>query len=105
MDERFYIKLINWLNRDKAIYFYQSSQWRKMRRLCFERDNYECQRCKDDGKFSQAEVVHHIEHLKHNPLRALDMTNLISLCNVCHNKVHPEKLPNHQPKFTNLERW
>lgn len=32
--------------------------------------------------------VDHIEELQHNPRRALDITNLRTLCNDCHSKRH-----------------
>jgi 5-methylcytosine-specific restriction enzyme A len=36
-------------------------------------------------------MVHHIEELSDKPELALNEDNLISLCNSCHNKEHPEK--------------
>ncbi|MCY8126047.1 HNH endonuclease [Bacillus spizizenii] len=33
-------------------------------------------------------MVHHIEEYADNPDRGLDMDNLVSLCNSCHNKRH-----------------
>ncbi len=57
-----------------------------------KRDNYECQKCKEKVKYSKADCVHHIIHLKDNPYLALESSNLISLCNECHNLEHPEKL-------------
>ena len=87
--------------------FYTSTPWLHKREDILRRDNFECQMCKKRGKFHVAETVHHIKHLKEYPSLALDDDNLISLCNACHNIVHPEKgLKNQSSKrFINKERW
>jgi len=71
--------------------FYKSKAWEKCRQYVLVRDNYLCQYCLEKGKLTPADMVHHIEELKDNPEKALDPDNLISLCNTCHNKEHPEK--------------
>ena len=38
-----------------------------------------------------ADMVHHIKERTEYPELALTLENLISLCNACHNKEHPEK--------------
>ncbi|SET55818.1 HNH endonuclease [Natronincola peptidivorans] len=87
--------------------FYKSIEWIKKRAEILLRDNNECQKCKKKGLFSLAECVHHIKHLKSHPELALTDSNLISLCNACHNEEHPEKLKKIEPKkkFSNEERW
>ena len=99
-------KLLGYIKQGLYIKFYQSPEWRAKRRDIFRRDNYECQRCKRQGKFSPGECVHHIKHLKDYPMLGLDDDNLISLCNPCHNIEHPEKLIVAEPhRFINEERW
>lgn len=39
----------------------------------------------------RATMVHHIEPLEKRPDLALDLDNLVSLCDDCHDKAHPEK--------------
>ena len=39
----------------------------------------------------QATTVHHIKHYDEYPELALNNDNLISLCEACHNNMHPEK--------------
>ena len=108
-------ELVNWI---KELYktgnikkFYDSNLiWRAKRREILERDNNECQMCKDRGKYTPATTVHHIKHLDKYPWLALVDSNLISLCNECHNRVHPEKLEKYykkrnENKFSNEERW
>lgn len=86
--------------------FYKSTIWINKRKDILKRDHFECQRCKAKGRFSKAECVHHIKHLKNRPDLALEDKNLLSLCNVCHNEVHPEKLHHSDKhKFKNQERW
>lgn len=88
--------------------FYKSREWRKKRRYILWRDNYECQKCKNEGKYHKAETVHHIKHLREFPELALVDSNLISLCFNCHNEEHPEKLASvkvEKRKQITPERW
>ncbi|MBT2576857.1 HNH endonuclease [Bacillus sp. ISL-8] len=71
--------------------FYNSTVWKNCRRLALERDNYLCQECLKQNTITTADMVHHIEHFKDKPEKSLVLSNLISLCNACHNKEHPEK--------------
>lgn len=71
--------------------FYRSGRWKRKRKMILRRDGYQCQDCKRYGRQRPASVVHHIEHLEERPDLALDSKNLVSLCESCHNKRHPEK--------------
>ncbi|EHV2899326.1 HNH endonuclease [Enterococcus faecalis] len=72
--------------------FYSSSEWRRLRQQCLERDHYECQWCKEQGKlttqYDSILEVDHIKELEHYPQYALDIDNLRTLCKDCHNKRH-----------------
>lgn len=72
--------------------FYGSSDWKLLREFVLERDNYECQWCKEQGrvtsKYHSILEVDHIEELKDRPDLALDPNNLRVLCKDCHNKRH-----------------
>jgi len=72
--------------------FYKRAAWKRKRREILRRDNYECQKCKRNGKYSRATCVHHKQHLDKRPDLALVDDNLESLCDACHNEEHPEKL-------------
>lgn len=92
--------------------FYKSSAWEKKRLEILERDNYECQVCKEEGGFAPATTVHHILHLENRPDLALDDDNLLSVCAACHNREHPERFIHRimEPKRNKLaerfpERW
>ena len=86
--------------------FYKSGEWIRKRKEILKRDKNECQVCKNKGKVHKGECVHHIKHLKESPMLGLTSSNLITLCYVCHNVEHPEKLHNKVKKrFMNEEKW
>ncbi|MBQ7232365.1 MAG: HNH endonuclease [Bacillales bacterium] len=62
--------------------------WDKCRRLALERDSYLCQDCLKQNILTPADMVHHIKELKDYPHLSLTLSNLVSLCNGCHNKKH-----------------
>lgn len=86
------------LYRDKeATAFYKSAAWKRKREEVLRMDHYECQVCRAQGKYTKATTVHHVHHLKDFPQYALeifvdDERNLLSVCDACHNSLHPEKL-------------
>ncbi|TDX52151.1 HNH endonuclease [Orenia marismortui] len=101
-------KLLKAIKAGNVRKFYKSSIWQAIRKQVLIRDNHECQKCKEKGKFSKADCVHHIKHLREFPLLALVLSNLISLCNSCHNEEHPEKLKKYragQEEYITEERW
>lgn len=101
--------LVQWVNkliRHKNIKaFYNSTLWWNIKSEALRRDNNECQKCKAKGKYSQAQCVHHKKHVKKYPELALELDNLVSLCNVCHNEEHPEKFNNKPKPQLNEEKW
>ncbi|MDN4525331.1 HNH endonuclease [Fictibacillus fluitans] len=99
--------------------FYKSSAWEKLRLMALERDHYECQQCKREGKVHVDSIkvegqkksvelnVHHIREIENHPELALEIENLETLCLGCHNKQHPEKGfgKDKQPIIWDDERW
>lgn len=77
--------------------FYKSALWRRARRQALERDLYMCAECMAAWRRRElpaprpATVVHHIKPRSERPDLALNLDNLQSLCDACHNKKHPEK--------------
>ena len=61
--------------------YLQTEEWKELRRVVLERDDYECQGCLE----KRAEHVHHL-HYKNvgNEL----ICDLVSLCVACHEKTH-----------------
>ena len=88
---------INMYYGKKADPFYKSAAWRRVRKAALERDHYLCQDCmaaKARGEMVRprmATVVHHVLTVEQRPDLRLEMDNLVSLCDACHNKRHPEK--------------
>lgn len=101
-------EIIKLINAGKIKKFYKCKEWKRKRRQILRRDNYECQKCKREGKYSKAMTVHHKEHLDKRPDLALVDENLESLCGACHNEEHPEKLKKtevEQRERITPERW
>ncbi|WP_188453786.1 HNH endonuclease signature motif containing protein [Virgibacillus oceani] len=99
------------IREDNLVKFYQCPAWygnNGIRQQALERDNYECQECKRQGKVSPAQNVHHLKEVKDFPELALVLDNTESVCINCHNKEHKrlEKyIRKKKPKFWNDERW
>ncbi|PKR79408.1 alpha/beta hydrolase [Halalkalibacillus sediminis] len=83
--------------REQRMKFYKSKSWRKLRLFVLERDNYECQECKRQGRvFTSSHNtdkhknldVDHIEELPDRPDLAMEPDNLETLCIRCHNRKH-----------------
>lgn len=77
--------------------FYNSKDWKEMREKALERDNYECQHCKEGGfvtvdsvreEGKRKKVILNVDHkygLEHYPKLALHLDNLQTLCVYHHN--------------------
>lgn len=91
--------------------FYDWTEWRELSAEVMAMDHFECQRCKLRGRYSRAEIVHHVKHLKDRPDLALSVYDghsrqLISLCRACHEAEHPERMRKFKQKAPfNVERW
>src|ERR1700749_1353206 len=71
--------------------FYDKQAWRDLRRIVLQRDHYRCVRCSAYVGGKGPARVDHIATIKEAPHRALDMTNLRTLCATCDNRSHNEK--------------
>lgn len=86
--------------RDK---FYDSAVWHRKRKKILRRDGYLCAECRkyhrtdENGEPIRATTVHHIKPRELYPELSLDENNLISLCEGCHNKKHPERTRKTRP--------
>lgn len=98
--------LLELIRTGQLVKFYKSREWRDLREDALRRDNYECQKHKARGKYHRAECVHHIKEVKPFPHLALTLSNLMSLCNVCHNEIHDRVGQRYRKdRFVNEERW
>lgn len=84
--------------------FYHTTPWKHKRREILLRDHNSCQRCRQKGRYKRAITVHHVKHLRDVPELALTDSNLLSLCEECHEAMHPEKHKRKQG-YENIEKW
>ena len=71
-------------NRDTKYFYMQyllSNTWRNKRELVLIRDNYTCQKCSSNNKLA----VHHKTYKNRYNEK---LSDLITLCNTCHNNEH-----------------
>lgn len=81
----------SYYNKDnKYNAFYNTKAWREKRSYILSRDDYLCQECLKNNKYSEATDVHHIQRLRDAWDKRLDNDNLISLCIECHKKADTE---------------
>ncbi len=64
---------------------YRSAEWKRIARAARERDDWRCKVC---GKSSKRLNVHHKDGSGDLPVPNNDIMNLVSLCSVCHRKIH-----------------
>lgn len=94
--------------------FYKSPHWQAVRAAVLRADHYECQVCKQRGRYTRATTVHHVMHLLDHPELALESyyqdcagvkhRQLISLCHACHEDAHGHRVKV-QPEPITIERW
>jgi hypothetical protein len=60
------------------------TEWASLRKACFRRANYRCERC---GATRVRLIAHHPRKLPYGPN---DLTNLQALCQRCHFEAHPK---------------
>lgn len=99
-------------------YFYRTRVWKNLSHKILN-DQKECQICKSKGRYRQADMTHHVNHIKDRPDLALseyytdidgkEQRNLIAVCYPCHKfECHPEQLQwivKPKAKPLTAERW
>lgn len=68
--------------------FYSSYLWRAASAEARRRQHNECQDCRERGVYAPAEQVHHVRPLLRCPMLAVDQSNLVCLCEECHERRH-----------------
>ena len=72
--------------------FYKGREWKRCQADYMTKVNHLCERCKREGKYVPAAIVHHKIHLTtenmKDPAIAYGFDNLEALCLDCHNKEH-----------------
>lgn len=92
--------------------FYHWPEWERLRLEVLRMDQFECQKCKNRGKYRAATIVHHVKHLRNRPDLALSIWDgeerqLMSVCKSCHEEEHPESMRRFFPREPPIteERW
>lgn len=86
---------------DKYQSFYQSTEWKQLRRQVMLENDYLCAECKRKGKVKQAKAIHHKITLDEDYNKRLEWDNLEPLCRKCHNEAHDRR--SELQKF--MEEW
>lgn len=79
--------------------FYSSKQWTSLREAIKARDKGLCRLCAINGNIAYMDTVHHIKELKDCWDDRVSPSNLISLCESCHQRVHKEYLKSKTDKI------
>lgn len=83
--------------KEYAKEFYNSTAWRKTKEAYAASVFYLCERCGKEGY-----ICHHINHITpkniNNPDITLSWSNLMYLCQECHNSIHGTQ-GNRIPRF------
>lgn len=94
-----WVNIINKMSVSKG----RGKDWNVKREVARERDSYTCTRCGvlEENHKSYQLSVHHIVPFKFfkDTEKANEPTNLLTLCEVCHRKIHTGE--NHPSKFKN----
>lgn len=79
-------KPIDLKTREGRNKFYQSPEWRTLRKIKLTHNPY-CEECLKSGVTTLAEDVHHLVDIKDDPTKCLSYDNLASLCKSCHSVI------------------
>lgn len=69
---------------------YRDTRWTKVKPVVHLRDNGLCRQCFDGKIYKASQLVHHIVEPEEDLSLAYEPSNLISLCESCHQKIHSE---------------
>lgn len=70
---------------------YARSFWKELVRTVYARDGYKCLRCNAIHGASNRLHAHHVKRWAGNKETRFDLSNIVTLCNTCHNWVHSKK--------------
>lgn len=84
--------------RDNPTYvaFYKTGAWRNTRKVALMRDEWLCQHCLQSDVYKPAEMVDHIVPTLVDWEKRLELDNLQSLCNACHNRKTAEDISKYE---------
>jgi 5-methylcytosine-specific restriction endonuclease McrA len=110
-------EISKWISKliaeDRLEEFYNSKEWRHLRKEVLDEYKHECQDCKGKGYYTKADTVHHQQYVRKHPRFALSKTytfkdkeyiNLVPLCHDCHEIRHGYRVKDKKEPLT-VERW
>lgn len=68
-----------------------SELWKSIIRTVYARDDYKCRRCGNGRTRTNKLHAHHLKTWAEHPDSRLDLENLITVCNTCHQWIHSNK--------------
>ena len=68
--------------------FYNSPEWKKLRKQEWKDANGLCEMCLKNGIITEAREIHHIIPIEQDWNKRFNYDNLIALCPQCHQNVH-----------------
>lgn len=75
-----------------AVAFYKSKAWKDCRAAYISKVGGLCEDCLAEGRFTPAEIVHHVTEITPenigDPAVTLNFSNLRAVCRECHAKEH-----------------
>ena len=88
----------------KSQSFYNSKEWKYIRKSVLSRDLGLCLVCRKSGIITTSSLVHHIIEVKEDITKALDPTNLITVCDRCHSRIHSDYKKNKATRQKELSK-
>lgn len=67
---------------------YARSFWKELVRVVYERDGYRCKRCLSAHTQTNRLHAHHVKPWAGNAATRFVLSNIVTLCKICHNWVH-----------------
>ena len=89
---------------EKYASFYNSKEWKQLRKLKYADANGLCEKCFLKGIIKEGVDVHHKIPIEDDWDKRLDYSNLMLLCKDCHNEIHDRESPLQQflKEFDNI---
>lgn len=70
---------------------YARSFWKELAKVVLERDGYKCQRCGAAHTGKNKLHAHHIKPWAGNPDSRFELSNIVTVCQSCHNWIHSKE--------------
>ena len=71
--------------------YIKTEAWRKKRQRVFRRDRFQCVYCGCSKNLEVQHVTLEVHHITYKRLGAEDISDLVTLCNDCHQLIHEER--------------